>query len=35
MPLTRNVVKLHMGTIRVTSAEGRGPTVQVNLPTIA
>lgn len=35
MPLTRNVVKLHMGTIRVTSAEGRGTTVQVNLPTIA
>ncbi len=34
MPLARNVVKLHNGTIQVTSQKGVGTTVQVNLPTI-
>lgn len=34
MPLARNVVKLHNGTIKVISKSGVGTTVQVNLPTI-
>lgn len=34
MPLARNVVKLHKGSIRVTSAKDQGTTVQINLPTI-
>lgn len=34
MPLTRNVVKLHQGSITVTSRTGAGTTVQVNLPTL-
>lgn len=34
MPLARNVVKLHNGNIRVTSAKDRGTTVQINLPSL-
>lgn len=33
MPLARNVVKLHKGTIKVTSKSGAGTTVQIDLPT--
>ncbi|MBL7950950.1 MAG: two-component sensor histidine kinase [Flavobacteriales bacterium] len=34
MPLARNVVKLHNGTLHVSSQSGIGTTVQVNIPTI-
>lgn len=34
LPLARNVVKLHQGSLHVSSRSGQGTTVQVNLPTI-
>jgi len=34
MPLARNVVKLHSGSLTVSSQSGLGTTVQINLPTI-
>lgn len=34
MPLARNVVKLHNGSLAVTSKSGVGTTVQINLPTV-
>lgn len=32
LPLARNIVRLHNGTLQVTSVAGKGTTVQVNLP---
>ncbi len=34
MPLARNVIKLHNGSINVTSRSGAGTAVQINLPTL-
>jgi signal transduction histidine kinase len=34
LPLTRNIVKLHKGTLDVRSTEGAGTTVQVQLPAL-
>lgn len=32
LPLTRNIIKMHRGTLLVTAIEGKGTTVQIKLP---
>ncbi|MNL17201.1 Sensor histidine kinase YycG [compost metagenome] len=33
LPLARNIIKLHEGSLKVTSIVGKGTTVEIELPT--
>jgi signal transduction histidine kinase len=32
LPLTQNIIKLHKGTLNISSEEHKGVTVRINLP---